>query len=89
MPYIKPKLTMDQKVDYLLKQAEEVYLQHFGAQVTAGPALIDEQIDAAIFGYIYAVSFSDSAEVREVAYSAMQKKFGWDDEYIATAVIGG
>lgn len=82
--------SMDEKVARVLKEAEEIYLRHFGQDVMPdAPALTEEQVDAAVFGYLYGLSFSDNVLIREVAYNAMQKRFGWDDEYIATMVIGG
>lgn len=90
MPTLKPRLTMNQKVDNLLRQAEEIYLNHFGVSRTSdivGPSR--KELNAAVFGYIYGMSFTDNAEFRDICYAALQKRFDWDDEYIAINVIGG
>ena len=89
MPTLKLKPTMAQKVDRLLKEAEDAYRRHFGEPVVPGVKPTQEQIDAAIFGYLYGISFNENAEIREVVYEALQRKFGWDDEYVATEIIGG
>lgn len=87
---IKLKLTLDQQALNLIELAEEVYNHHFGPprndQITNVP---DGEMDAAVFGFVYAQTLTDKADVREVAYHALQIRFGWDDEYIATMVIGG
>lgn len=95
MPTLKPKLTIEQKADHLLNEAEQVYLHHFGelvlpGETPIGPKPTQAELNAAVFGYLYGMTlFNENDLIKEVAYAAMQKRFGFDDEYIATQIIGG
>lgn len=83
---VKPRQSIDQQALNLIKLAEDIYLQHFEFD-----SMFEAKtpLDAAVFGFVYAQTLTDKADVREVAYHALQMRFGWDDEYIATMVIGG
>lgn len=92
-PKRKPTRTMDEKVDELIKIAATVYSHHFITEdvvvTDGGKALFESHLKAASFGYIYAMSYTENAELKDVCLRALQKLFGWDDEYIAINVLGG
>ncbi len=88
---IKSRLTIEQKAAALIKMAEEIYEDHFGELRTGVVVTENAQhtLDAAVFGFVYAQTLNEDVNIREVAYTALQQRFGWSDEYIATSVIGG
>ena len=85
----KPPLTMEQKAANLIKMAEAAYLQHFADLYFPRGSNPPEEMNGAVFGFLYATYISRDDDLREVALQAMQDRFKWDDEYIATQVIGG
>lgn len=80
--------SLDQKADGLIKIAEDEYKRHF-ADLNDGSQALFAELSAAVFGFVLAQTFSEDATIREIAYRALQRRFKWDDEYIATQVIGG
>ena len=89
MSIVKRRPTLEQATDGLIKIAEDVYKSHFAPPNAVGHEPTVEELNAAVFGFVYAQTLNDDPDIRDIAYHALQKRFGWNDEYIAVEVIGG